>query len=156
MKIIFHARSPLWQVLVYSLFFLGVLLYLLVEPGGDDLPRWLPLTLSGTICLIALVYVVVILRYNRANPENRIRYWGLVPPELKEEDEGMLAFTSRATRRVYVFHATLLPLMSVAMFLSNFNPFVVLFAMAILTFGHLLVYWVSIWPVWREEIAGEE
>lgn len=156
MKILFHARSPLWQILVYLLFFLGVLLYLLVEPSGNDLPRWLPLALSGTIFLIALVYAVVIVRYNVANPQNRIRYWGLVPPELKEEDEGMLAFTARATRGVYVFHATLLPLMSVAVFLSDFNPFVVLGAMAILTFGHLLVYWVSIWPVWREEIAGEE
>lgn len=86
MKFLFHARSPLWQMLMCVLFFGGVLVYLLAQSSGDDVPRWLPLT----------------------------------------------------------------------MFVSDFNPFVVLFAMAILTCGHFLVYWISIWPVWREEIAGEE
>ncbi|MNL61940.1 hypothetical protein D3C87_1859190 [compost metagenome] len=103
------------------------------------------------IIVLSIVYTAAILRYNRRHSHTPIRALGLFPPELKEEDEGMRLFTARATRRVYIFHATFLPLFAILYAYLLPPPAIVIGGLAFLTLGHFALYLVTIWPVLGEE-----
>lgn len=150
---VLSARSPIWQILIYGILFIFAFLIELIRQGYlefTDTFRMVILS-SGVLALvIAAAYGFSMYRFNRANPNNKIRYWGLLPPEFKEEDEGLAAITARATRRVYIFHATLLPVFSIAYVYFTPNPLWVIAGLAVLVLGHFITYWVSIWPAWSD------
>lgn len=154
MKNLFHIRTPFWQLMIYGLFFVAMGLHLYVSEytvtsilGIDSFTfvNWLLVV----VVILALTYGALILSYNHRHPKAPIRYFGLLPPELKEEDEGMRAFTAKATRRVYIFHATFLPIFGMTYAYLLPSPLIVLGGIAFLTLGHFIIYWNAIWPVWQ-------
>lgn len=155
MKKLFNARSPFWQVLLYSVFFCAAMLIAeRHEAMGAELLRLnktLTFITAVLLIVIATLYALAILRYNQKHPKSPVRYFGLLPPELKEEDEGMQMFTARATRRVYIFYATFLPIFALAYAYLLPAPTVVIGGLAFLILGHFIIYLVTIWPVLGED-----
>ena len=150
MKKLFNARSPFWQLLMYGIFFYAAILITKRHTTTD--PQLLQLNISLTfiaalaLVVIGFVYFMQIIRYNRKYRKYPIRFLGLFPPELQEEDEGMRAFTAQATRRVYMFHATFLPLAAILYaYLLPPPPFVIA-GLAFLVLGHFILYLITIWP----------
>ncbi len=147
---LFNARSPFWQLLIYVVFFYAT--FLIVQShnlsgSALDSNRLYILTAAAALLSISTAYGVQIVRYNRSHPQHRIRYWGFLPPELKEEDEGMRMFTARATRQVYVFHATILPLYGLICIYFFPSLEYVTVGLALLVIGHFGIYLATIWPV---------
>lgn len=153
-KKLLNARSPLWQLLIFGVFFYAAILITERETTGAE-PRDVNqlLIFVATLALVALctVYVVQILRYNRTHSNTPIRFLGLFPPELKEEDEGMRMFTARATRRVYIFHAIFLPILAIAYVYLLPPPVLVVAGLAFLVLGHFSIYLATIFPVLGED-----
>ncbi len=155
MKKLFSARSPFWQLLLYGVFFYAAILIAKQHETAHEellqLNQLLVFIAAILLLVIATLYAITMIRYNRKNPKNPIRYWGLLPPELKEEDEGMRMFTAQATRRVYIFHATFLPILAILYAYLLPPPITVLGGLAFLTLGHYTLYLVTIWPILSEE-----
>lgn len=151
MKKLFNARSPFWQLLIYGLFFYAAIL--LAKRHDAATPEVLSLnhalTFIAAVALVAVgaLYMAQIVRYNHRHPKHPIRYLGLLPPELKEEDEGMRAFTARATRRAYIFDATVLPIAAMLYVYLLPAPVFVIGGLAVVVLGHFALYLVTIWPV---------
>lgn len=154
LKKLFTTRSPFWQLLIYSLFFFVAFLTIVRQTGDNEPPQLNNiLTLIAVTILIILsgIYTVQVFLYNRKYPKNPIRYYGFLPPELKEEDEGMRMFTARATRRVYIFHATLIPIFAILCVYLLPSHAVIVAGLAILVIGHYGIYLATIWPVLGED-----
>ena len=154
MSRIFSARSPLWQISIYTLLFIFAFIVQSVREGVFErsLTSGVAIWVIALLALaLAIIYGFSILSYNRKHPQNRIRYWGMLPPEFQEEDEGLAALTARATRRVYIFHASLLPVFSFIYIYFLPAPLWVIAGLAILVLGHFIIYWVSIWPAWSDD-----
>ena len=151
MKKLFNARSPFWQLLIYWIFFYAAILITKRDETTDQALLQINNVLVSLSALglvvIGAIYAFIMYRYNRKHPKNPIRYAGLLPPELKEEDEGMRMFTARATRRVYIFHATFLPILAMIYTLWLPSPSYMIGGLAFLTLGHFTIYLLTIWPV---------
>lgn len=155
MKKLFNARSPFWQLLLYGVFFYAAMLITkrqdTTNPELLELNHTLTFIAALALALIGVIYTVQIVRYNHTRPKSKIRFLGLFPPELQEEDEGMRMFTARATRRVYIFHATFLPILAIAYAYLLPPPVCVVAGLAFLTIGHFGIYLATIWPVLGED-----
>jgi hypothetical protein len=151
---LFNTRSPFWQLLIYSVFFFAAILTVTQKTSGADLfgINYILTVISAVVLIVlSVIYTVQVVRYNRRHPKTPIRFFGLLPPELKEEDEGMRMFTARATRRVYIFHATLLPIFAIIYLYFLLSPVYVITGLAFLVIGHFAIYLGTIWPVLGEE-----
>lgn len=155
MKNLFKARSPFWQLITYTAFFFAAVLIALrpdiTSPSQLELNNFLSLAAVVILFLIGLAQLVTILRYNRRHPQTPIRYYGIFPPELHEQDEGMRSFTAKATRKVYIFHAIFLPIFAIIFALLNPPNVLVIAGLAFLVLGHFTIYLITIWPVLQEE-----
>lgn len=155
MKKLFNARSPFWQLLMYGVFFYAAILIAkrseTTDPDILQLNHVLTFIAALLLIVISVLYTFAITSYNRVHPKNKIRYLGLFPPELKEEDEGMRMFTARATRRVYIFHATFLPILAILYTYLLPPPTAVIAGLAFLILGHFVIYLLTIWPVLGED-----
>lgn len=154
LKKLFTTRSPFWQLLIYGLFIFVAFLAIARETSGVltiHLNRTLTIASIVILVILSIIYTVKVLRYNLKHPKNPIRFFGFLPPELKEEDEGMRMFTARATRRVYIFHATLLPLLAILCVYFLPPLLFVVAGLAVLIVGHYGIYLASIWPVLGED-----
>ncbi|MGB3414648.1 MAG: hypothetical protein WBA28_08035 [Microbacteriaceae bacterium] len=153
MKKLFSARSPLWQISIYSCFVVFGILILLdkEQPSVTGNFNSTMLILSAIVFALGITYCAQIFRFNKKHPKNMIRYWGLLPPEFKEEDEGMAMVTARATRNVYIFHASALPMACIAYIFFLPSALITFIGLSALLLGHFIVYWVSIWPAWSEK-----
>ena len=60
-------------------------------------------------------------------------------------------FTARATRRVYIFHATCLPVLAMLYAYLLPPPVYVVAGLAFLTIGHFVIYLATIGPVLGED-----
>lgn len=154
MKKLFNARSPFWQLILYGTFFYAAILIAKRHETKDAELLQLNYSLSFAagvlLIVIGIAYAVQIIRYNKIHKNTPIRYFGLFPPELKEEDEGMRMFTARATRRVYIFHATFLPILAIIYVYILPSAVYAIAGLAFLVIGHFAIYLTSIWPVLEE------
>lgn len=155
MKKIFNARSPFWQLLIYGIFFYAAILIVKRhETTATELITLnyiLTFTAAVLLIIVGVLYLLQIIRYNRKYPKHPIRYFGLMPPELQEEDEGMRAFTAKATRQAYIFDATTLPIFAMLYVYLLPPPVMVLSGLAFIVLGHFVLYLIAIWPVLDEE-----
>jgi len=102
--------------------------------------------------VVSLAYIVTIRKYNQNNPKHPVKYGGFLPAELKEEDEGMLAFTARATRRVYIYYSFVMPLLALAYVAYFPSAFITIVALGVTTLVHVGIYWASMWQVFAEDV----
>lgn len=148
MKQLFNIRSPFWICVYTGIFFAVVALMALPEGDARKTTAMLAaLALAGSV---SLLYLIVMSRYNRRNPKHPVRYLGLIPSELKEEDEGMSMFTSRATRRVYIYYSYALPVFALGYVLVTPSTLAVVGCTALLMLGQVVIYWVSMCSVYKD------
>lgn len=133
LKKIFH--SPIFNVVLI----LGLGVIMLGNYYSEEVPAWLnidPLVLG--IPILALLSAIPI--YNLKNPKNKIKPT-LMPMEFKEEDEGLQWITYKATRKVYIFFASSLP---VAIALTAYLNHIPYFPVILLT-GMGAIQYIIFW-----------
>ncbi|WP_026560403.1 hypothetical protein [Bacillus sp. J37] len=130
-------QSPIFNavlLLVFGMIMLG-------NHYSDDVPSWLnvdPLVLGIPI----LILILAIPLHNMKNPKNKVKPT-LIPMEFKEQDEGLQWITYKATRKVYIFFASFLPIaIALTAYLNHipYFPVILLTGMAIVQY---LVFWLE-------------
>ncbi|MBX3311686.1 MAG: hypothetical protein KF916_02135 [Microbacteriaceae bacterium] len=154
MKKILDARSPFWQVFLYSLV---LVVTILNAVNGDEVAN---LSSAAAVAMIAILvmlfigaiaYTWQIIRHNKRHPKQRIRYFGLFPPEFLDEDELLTATTNKATRRVYVYYATVIPLLIILNLLVKIPTEWMLVILTAVVVVHYLIYWSNVRFLWQIE-----
>lgn len=156
MKKILDARSPFWQVLLYSLIFILTIINA-VSPLTPDvhISAWIAsLVILAMMFLIGVAYSWQIIRHNKQHPKHRIRYFGLFPPEFLDEDELLTATTNKATRRVYAYYTAAIPLLIILNLLIKIPTEWMLVILAGVVVIHYLIFWYSMRLLWQ--IQDEE
>ncbi|MFD2212275.1 hypothetical protein [Metabacillus endolithicus] len=128
-------QSPIFNALLV----LGLGIIMLGNHYSDDVPNWLkvdPLVLGIPI----LILISAIPINNMKNPKNKVKP-SLIPMEFKEEDEGLQWITYKATRKVYIFFASFLP---IAIALTAYLNHIPYFPVILLT-GMAIVQYVLFW-----------
>lgn len=128
-------QSPIFNALLV----LGLGIIMLGNHYSDDVPSWLkvdPLVLGIPI----LILISAIPINNMKNPKNKVKP-SLIPMEFKEEDEGLQWITYKATRKVYIFFASFLP---IAIALTAYLNHIPYFPVILLT-GMAIVQYVLFW-----------
>lgn len=133
-------RSPFIPMFLYLLI-IGFLLISVIEfQNHQSLLRISLLILTA----FTMIWVSLILLNNRKYPENKIKYWGVLPPEFREMDEGQQWVTYKACRSVYIYYSYALPfIVGLCFALANIK-FMPLLLMGVLGIGQYIVYWMSI------------
>lgn len=140
-------RSPIWGYFFLVVFFASMALNV-VE---SDLTVWIAAVVVAVTVVVSTTYTIALSRWNKQHLKHPIRYWGLIPPELKEEDEGMQMFTARATRRVYIYFGWAIPATAFIYVLTNPSPLMMIGLFAALAFGQQIIYYVAMLPVFKEK-----
>lgn len=134
-------RSPLSMIFFILLF--GGLIY-----SNFYTPDFLrPFTDGITIFILIImaIYFSLIIYHNKKNPKRKIPFWGWIPYEMKEEDEGKQWITFQACRKVYIFYSFAIPVSIILLTLiDSFSGFPVLLLL-ILGIGQYGIYW------WEEQ-----
>ncbi len=154
MKKILDARSPFWQVFLYSLVLVVTILNAISSPQDPSTPTATKIALLVILALIFLggvSYTWQIIRHNKKHPKQRIRYFGLFPPEFLDEDELLTATTNKATRRVYVYYATVIPLLIILNLLVKIPAEWMLVILTAVVVVHYLIYWFNVRFLWQIE-----
>jgi hypothetical protein len=157
MKYLPSAKSPFWQMLFAAHAF--AFAYLLATGGVDytsafdsnslTIPVGIPI-LVITFTFSAVLAYVATRAYNKTHPKSRLSIFQVMPPELNDDDERLTSLTAKATRNVYLFHNTALPILAVLLiFLQPSLPVVIILTGA-LTMGHYVAYWVGIKPALQD------
>lgn len=130
-------RSPLSMMFFVLLF--GVLIY-----SRFYSPEFLaPYTdwITITSLIIIAIYFAIITHHNRKNPDRKISFFGWIPYEMKEEDEGKQWVTFQACRKVYIFYSFALPAsILVLVLIDSFPglPVLILLFLAVCQYG---IFW---------------
>lgn len=154
MKSFFGIRSPFWQIIAYlALFIFGFLTihYRTSFENNSEPNQQLVLIFHVILVAFIALYIFSLVLHNKRNPKDKIRYGGLLPPELNTQDEGMSMYTARATRRVYIWYSFGIPVLSMLYIVFNPQPAIVIGGVAALVIGHLILYWITIWPTMKNE-----
>ncbi|UGB28752.1 hypothetical protein [Metabacillus sp. B2-18] len=128
-------QSPIFNALLV----LGLGIIMLGNHYSDDVPSLLkidPLVLGVPILILILAIPI----NNMKNPKNKVKP-SLIPMEFKEEDEGLQWITYKATRKVYIFFASFLP---IAIALTAYLNHIPYFPVILLT-GMAIVQYVLFW-----------
>ncbi|WP_226665234.1 hypothetical protein [Metabacillus litoralis] len=131
-------QSPLFNSILILCF--GVVM--LGNHYTNEVPNWMnldPLVL-GIPILLLIAFIPI---YNMRNPKNKVKA-SLIPMEFKEEDEGLQWITYKATRKVYIFFASFIPIaIALTAYLKDFPyfPIILLVAMGIVQY---LIFWLEL------------
>ncbi|MGD6818610.1 hypothetical protein [Metabacillus sp. 84] len=128
-------QSPLFNALLLA----GLGIIMVGNHYSEYVPPWIildPMVLGIPI----LVLLGVIPFYNRKNPENPIKP-SILPMEFREADEGQQWITFKATRKVYIFFASFIPVaIAVTAYLSHL-PYMPVILLAVMGIAQYLIYW---------------
>ncbi|MDQ0269798.1 hypothetical protein [Cytobacillus purgationiresistens] len=156
----FRVQMPLWNIvlcMILLIWFYGIVHY--VDLMFDDFEgvfsivenevvvQWpVPATISiiiGVILIIVffIAYSIKIKQHNKLNPSHRVNGVTLINPgELIDDDEMLRQVTQNATKKVYVFFTSVLPLL-VFLFAFPFNRYVfIVLILLIMVIHNLLLY----------------
>jgi hypothetical protein len=108
------------------------------------------LVLIATLTISAILAFIATRAHNKSHPKDKLSIFQVMPPELNDNDERLTSLTAKATRNVYLFHNTALPVLAVLLiFLQPSLPIIVILIGA-LTMGHYIAYWVGIKPALQD------
>jgi hypothetical protein len=133
-------RSPFIPMFSYLLIIGFLLISMIESQNHQSLVRVSLLILTA----FSIIWVSLILFNNRKHPENKIKYWGVIPPEFQEVDEGQQWVTYKACRSVYIYYSFALPLIVGLCFALSDIKFMPILLMGVLGIGQYFVYWISI------------
>lgn len=128
-------QSPLFNIVLI----IGLGIIMIGNHYSEHVPTWLsidPLVLGVPI----LVLLAAIPLYNKRNPQDPIKA-SLIPMELREEDEGMQWLTFKATRKVYIFFATAIPIAIALTAYFNHIPYLPIILFIIMGITQYLIFW---------------
>lgn len=157
MKYLPSAKSPFWQILFAAHAFAFAYLLSIGDfsftdssyPTSLTIPAGM-LVLVVTFTLSAVLALIATRAHNKSHPKDKLSIFQVMPPELNDDDERLSSLTAKATRNVYLFHNTALPVLAVLLiFLQPSLPVVVILIGA-LTMGHYIAYWVGIKPALQD------
>lgn len=97
----------------------------------------------GILVLCTFLWLTFIKLYNRKNPDNQIKPFGLIPPEFREMDEGQQWVTYKACRSVYIYYSFALPIIAGVCFLFSGHVLIPLIGIGIVGVGQYIVYWLT-------------
>ncbi|WP_170007876.1 hypothetical protein [Bacillus fonticola] len=138
------------RVLTSTYWSMGMLtclaIYLAAEWNVVAFPHWFA-NVSGLFFIILLFLLAVwygaATFHNFRHPTDRVPLI-LLPPELREEDEGMKFFSYKACRAVYVYYFFSFPVLIVSALLFEMNRDVLLLSLLVLFLGQFLTYQLAV------------
>jgi len=138
-------RTPLWT-LIFTLLTYILLAIILAQREYGNSSILAAIAVGFTVVTFSLIgiHLGAQKKYNAKNPENKIQFFGLVPPELRDDDEMTQSVSSLATRRVYIYLSILLPLFALIYVYYQPEPLATLAMFATLSITSILVYWQNI------------
>lgn len=104
------------------------------------------LLLVATFIISAVLALVATHIHNTSHPKDKLSIFQVMPPELNDDDERLTSLTAKATRNVYLFHNTALPILAVLLILTQPTLPTVVILIGALTMGHYIAYWIGIKP----------
>lgn len=97
----------------------------------------------GVLVMFTFLWFILTKRYNRNNPDDKIKLFGLTPSEFREIDEGQQWVTYKACRNVYIYYGFALPITAGVCFLFSHNTLIPLICIGFLGLGQYIVYWLT-------------
>ena len=157
MKYLPSAKSPFWQMLFAAHAF--VFAYLLAThtltlmsdtyPTSLILPAGLLILVITFIISAALAFLATH-SYNKSHPKDKLSIFQITPPELNDNDERLSGVTAKATRNVYLYHNTALPVLAVILIFIQPSLPLTIILIGLLTMGHYIAYWIGIKPTLQD------
>lgn len=83
--------------------------YAIITINGFNIHLFMTIIVIGIIAFTTflIVYLYYFRKWNKGNP------FSLKPPEINDQDEGTKQIYAAATKRVYIFYTTIIPLLAV-------------------------------------------
>ncbi|MTH55414.1 hypothetical protein GKZ89_18640 [Bacillus mangrovi] len=131
-------QSPLFNAMLIGM--LGLIM--IGNHYPECVPAWLVLDpmVLGIPILILLVFIPF---YNKKHPADRIKPT-LMPMEFREEDEGQQWITFKATRKVYIFFASIIPVAIATTAYLNHLPYLPVVLLAAMGVTQYVIYWTEL------------
>jgi hypothetical protein len=133
-------RSPLTPLVM----FLGLIGF--VFSVVEDAKSHSSLVFSAALLLgvIFPLWVILVLFHNKKYPRQKVSLNSLLPPELREMDEGERWVTFNACRNVYIYYTFALPISTAFCIWFPDFPYLALSLIGVLGVGQYIVYWLTI------------
>ncbi|MFM1652285.1 hypothetical protein ACI7RC_09305 [Brevibacillus sp. B_LB10_24] len=96
------------------------------------------------LAAVFLLWVILVLQHNKKHPRQKVSLNSLLPPELREMDEGERWITFNACRNVYIYYTFALPISTSFCILFPDFPYLALSLIGVLGVGQYIVYWLTI------------
>ena len=163
MKNDLRVTFPLWMMgfillIAATIYFIGTTA--VVEGRGMDEVTFI-FSLESNLFLFSILYVLVIgslitffikvIKHNRKHPHKKISLFYLKPPEYIEDDELFQQATGLATKKVYTFFASAIPLLAVLYILLPIGKMWMVIGLLLLGFMQNLIYYLEIRKYVTEE-----
>lgn len=153
MKYLPSAKSPFWQILFATHAFVFAYLLSIGEFSmtNNSYPTSLTIPVSilviiATFTISALLALTATLAHNKSHPKDKLSIFQVMPPELNDDDERLTSLTAKATRNVYLFHNTALPVLAMLFIILQPSLPIAVILIGALTIGHYIAYWIGIKP----------
>jgi len=155
---------PLWQmgaivillVLVLVIGFSSV--FTTLENGGFEFAvnfhEGLGVIAGGTLLLLFFYFLLFswnVVKHNRLMPKHKIKVFSLKPQEYMEDDELFEEITKRATKKVYSYFVTALPILAAIYILLPIGKTLMIVGILLIAVGQFLIYYLEIRKYVEEE-----
>lgn len=97
----------------------------------------------GILIAFTFLWLTLLKFHNTKNAKDKIKSYGIMPPEFRDMDEGQQWITYRACRNVYIYYCFALPLSAGIYFLFSHYKLTPLLCIGLLGIGQYLVYWLT-------------
>ncbi|QUW22634.1 hypothetical protein JSQ81_03350 [Sporosarcina sp. Marseille-Q4063] len=163
MKSDMRVTFPLWimnfiLLIAVSIYFIGTTA--LIEGNGMD-EFTFSLSLESNLMLFAILFVLIwgtlitffikLFKHNRKYPDKKLSPLYLTPPEYLEDDELFQQATGQATKKVYTFFVTAIPVLAVLYLLLPIGKMWMVIGLLLLGFMQYLIYYLEIRKYITEE-----
>ncbi|MUK88405.1 hypothetical protein GMD78_08380 [Ornithinibacillus sp. L9] len=129
-------RSPL-SMMFFILLFGGLIWSKYYSPiEVKPYTNWITI---GILVIIAVFFILIMI-HNQKHPNRKINFFGWIPYEFKEEDEGKQWVTFQACRKVYIFFSFAIPISIILIALIEFPalPLLILIVIGMTQYG---IFW---------------
>ncbi len=155
----FRLQMPLWNA---GFIFIGMIILISVVYAMETSNNYLEnipyedgtflsnnpafiLFIGGAILFIIFIYIfsLKLIQYNKMNPTRKMNLFSisiLHLPEFVDDDEMMQQITNTATRKVYVYYSSMIPLI-LLLLVFPLHRYVYILAISLLIIGHYIIYY---------------
>ena len=155
----FRLQMPLWNAgfVLILIFLLFSIVYGIttLDKSFENIPldngtyesnylAYIPF-LVGSILFIIYIYLFILKvnQYNKMNPTRKMNFFSITTiqiPEFVDDDEMMQQITNAATRKVYVFYSSMIPLILLLLFLP-LHRYIYILAISLIIIGQCVIYY---------------